>query len=72
MCGYAYLAGKFPFPDILRLEQKVALCAASNASVATNFRLFTSGFHFQFFFSIQPNTIRLVYSCEPSRIISRL
>jgi hypothetical protein len=52
MCGCAYLAGKFPFPDILRLEQKVALCAANNASVATNFRLFTSGFHFQFFFSI--------------------
>jgi hypothetical protein len=23
------LAGKFPFPDILRLEQKVALCAAT-------------------------------------------
>jgi hypothetical protein len=39
MCGCAYLAGKFPFPDILRLEQKVALCAANNPSVATNFRL---------------------------------
>jgi hypothetical protein len=25
-----YLAGKFPLPDILRLEQKVAVCAANN------------------------------------------
>jgi hypothetical protein len=24
-----YVAGKFPFPDILRPEQKVALCAAN-------------------------------------------
>jgi hypothetical protein len=39
------LAGKYLFPDILQLEQKVALCTANNASVATNFRLFTSGFH---------------------------
>jgi hypothetical protein len=46
VCGCAYLAGKFPFPDILRLEQKVGLCAANNASVATNFRLFTSNLSF--------------------------
>jgi hypothetical protein len=49
----ADLAGKFPFPDILRPEQKVTLCAVNktghlllrvrNASVATNFRLFTFG-----------------------------
>jgi hypothetical protein len=30
VCGCAYLAGKFPLPDILRLEQKVAVCAANN------------------------------------------
>jgi hypothetical protein len=48
--GCAYLAGKFLFPDILRLEQKVALCAANNSSIATNFRLFTSGFHLQLSF----------------------
>jgi hypothetical protein len=48
MCGCAYLAGKFPFPDILRSEQKVALCAANNAFIATNFRLFTSDFSFLF------------------------
>jgi hypothetical protein len=35
-CGCAYPAGKFPFPDILRPEQKVA---ASNHY----FRLFTTG-----------------------------
>ena len=31
-CGCAYrlnFAGKFPFPDILQPEQKVALCAAN-------------------------------------------
>ena len=50
MCGCAYLTRKFPFPNILRSEQNVALCAANNASVATSFRLFTSGFHFRFFF----------------------
>jgi hypothetical protein len=31
------------FPDILRLEQKVGLCAANNASVKTNF----PAFHFR-------------------------
>jgi hypothetical protein len=39
------LAGKFLFPDILQLEQKVALCTANNTSVATNFWIFTSSFH---------------------------
>jgi hypothetical protein len=46
MCGCAYLTGKFPFPDILRSEQKVALYTANNASVTTSFSLFTSDFSF--------------------------
>lgn len=36
----------FLFPDIPQLEQKVALCTANKASVATNFRLSPSTFLF--------------------------
>jgi hypothetical protein len=63
MCGCAYLTRKFPFHDILSSEQKVGLCAANNASVATSFRLFTSGFHFRFFFPA-----KLFYSRKANRV----
>jgi hypothetical protein len=34
VCGCAYLAGKFPFPDILRPEQKVVQSLAKPAAPA--------------------------------------
>jgi hypothetical protein len=70
VCGCAYLAGKFPFPDILRSEQKVVLCAANNASVTTNCRLFTSGFHLQPFFSLK--LYRTLYSKVRNRLQFRI
>jgi hypothetical protein len=77
----AYPAGKLPYPDILRPEPKVAMCAANKisrpplpafptASVATNFQLFTSSFHLQPFFLSNCFTLYKPALCPNSELRS--